>query len=84
MLQIWSVVYGAPLKRGARINEVAESVAFLICDEMKHMTGHVMRIDGGLSITSPAGFSVLLATLAYLNRVILTWWHKLLELLHIN
>ena len=40
----------APMKRFATVEEVADSVVFLSTAKSSYMTGHVMALDGGLTI----------------------------------
>jgi NAD(P)-dependent dehydrogenase (short-subunit alcohol dehydrogenase family) len=40
----------APMKRFATVDEIADSVVFLSTAKSSYMTGHVMALDGGLTI----------------------------------
>ncbi|GAA5185286.1 SDR family oxidoreductase [Rugosimonospora acidiphila] len=48
---------GYPIGRTLRPREVAEAVYFLASDAASGITGVVLPVDGGLSITSPATFA---------------------------
>jgi 3-oxoacyl-[acyl-carrier protein] reductase len=37
-----------PLGRFGTVEEIADSVAFLVSDEAKYITGQVLAVDGGL------------------------------------
>jgi NAD(P)-dependent dehydrogenase (short-subunit alcohol dehydrogenase family) len=39
-----------PIRRIARVDEVARAVLFLSCEASSYMVGHAMPIDGGASI----------------------------------
>jgi 3-oxoacyl-[acyl-carrier protein] reductase len=39
-----------PMKRYATAQEVAYAVGFLCSEESKYITGHVLNVDGGLSM----------------------------------
>lgn len=43
-----------PLKRLANPEEVAKAIIFLASDRAKHITGHIMRVDGAHSIGTPS------------------------------
>jgi 3-oxoacyl-[acyl-carrier protein] reductase len=38
------------LKRFGRPEEIAKITAFLLSDDAKYITGHVLTVDGGLAI----------------------------------
>ncbi len=44
------VLADTPLNRIGAVDDVAEAVAFLCSDEAKHITGHFLTIDGGMSL----------------------------------
>lgn len=41
-----------PLQRIAKDHEVAKSIIFLTSESALKITGHVMKVDGGMSLTS--------------------------------
>ena len=40
-----------PLQRVARVEEVAKAIIFLASEKAKRITGHVLKVDGGKSLT---------------------------------
>ena len=42
-----------PLKRSGSVEDVANSVAFLVSSKAKHITGHDLLVDGGVFATNP-------------------------------
>ena len=48
------IAAGTPLGRIGRAREVAEAVAYLVCDASSFVTGHVLTVDGGRTLIDPA------------------------------
>jgi len=44
-----------PLQRVARVEEVAKAIIFLCSEKARRITGHVLKVDGGKTLTQ-AGF----------------------------
>ena len=42
------IIEQTPLGRFATTEEVANAVAFLVCDEAAYITGQVLAVDGGM------------------------------------
>ena len=38
-----------PLKRHGKVNDIAETIAFLLSEKSSWMTGQVLKVDGGMS-----------------------------------
>jgi NAD(P)-dependent dehydrogenase (short-subunit alcohol dehydrogenase family) len=48
----------SPLKRWAEPDDIAGPVAFLAGSDAKHVTGHLLVVDGGLTIQSPEHYAL--------------------------
>ena len=44
------ILADTPLDRIGEVGDVAEAVAFLCSDEARHITGHFLTVDGGMSL----------------------------------
>ncbi len=44
------ILADTPLNRIGEVEDVAEAVAFLCTDEARHITGHFLTVDGGMSL----------------------------------
>ena len=53
-LDVWTKVL-TPLRRWARSEDIAASVAFLLSDEASYITGHVLTVDGGMTAGNRIG-----------------------------
>jgi 3-oxoacyl-[acyl-carrier protein] reductase len=42
------MLLGVPLGRTATVREVAAAVAYLASDEASYVTGHALRVNGGM------------------------------------
>jgi enoyl-[acyl-carrier protein] reductase III len=59
MAPIETVLSKIPKRRPGTAAEVADAIAFLLSPQSEYITGQVLRVDGGLSVTAPPFFDDL-------------------------
>jgi enoyl-[acyl-carrier protein] reductase III len=57
MAPIESVLSKLPKARMGTVQEVADTIAFLLSPESEYITGQTICVDGGLSVIAPPFYS---------------------------